>query len=353
MSVQLHAPTPNQYPASPTPMSARRHSSQLAAGGAIERPPSRSERLLRDTLRRDELQAARPPLVHASTHHISSPTSPRNHSRRPSYTPSCNEDSCDDGELGMGLFRPAAAGLQRNRSLGHVPRRASTSYMQSHPHQHQSQHQSPAQQYAQLHTAHPPRRREHSPGPSPQSPPSSARSRAHSHSYSPPTSALTPHEAVLRARLEKVLSMGRDLHHAHHAQYSHARSQSSSSPEEWASDDISEGSSGSSPPTSGGHTPPLTHTSSSHTHMSAPKPRRRNSPPTPLTPPDSPHFDARAAGAVCRQMEGYVSFAHVEGLGGIDPDSSEDEGLRHGAGGIKGGLERLWRVWGREREGKA
>ncbi|KAF7980365.1 hypothetical protein HWV62_38819 [Athelia sp. TMB] len=349
------------YPASPTPMSSRRHSSQLAAGGAIERPPSRSERLLRDTLRRDELQAARPPLVHASTHHISSPTSPRNHSRRPSYTPSCNDDSCDDGELGMGLFRPAAAGLQRNRSLGHVPhvpRRASTSYMQSHPHQqHQSQHQSPAQQYAQLHQA--PRRREHSPGPSPQSPPSSARSRAHSHSYSPPASALTPHEAVLRARLEKVLSMGRDLHHAHHTQYSHARSQSSSSPEEWASDDISEGSSGSSPPTSGGHTPPLTHTSShlthtsAHTHVSAPKPRRRNSPPTPLTPPDSPHFDARAAGAVCRQMEGYVSFAHVEGLGGIDPDSSEDEGLRHGAGGIKGGLERLWRVWGREREGKA
>ena len=325
-------------------MASRRHSSQLAAGGAIERPPSRSERLLRDTLRRDEMQATRPPLVHASTHTHIPPTSPRNHSRRPSYTPSCNDD-CDDGELGMGLFRaPAGHGLQRNRSLGHVPRRASTSYMQSHP-QHQSQHQSPAQQYAQLHQAHPPRRREPSPSRSgPQSPPS-ARSRSHSHSYSPPTSALTPHEAVLRARLEKVLSMGRDLHHA---QYSHPRSQSSSSPEEWASDDISEGSSGSSPPTSGGHTPPL-HLA----HMPAPKPRRRNSPPTPLTPPDSPHFDARAAGAVCRQMEGYVSFAHVEGLGGIDPDSSEDEGLRHGAGGIKGGLERLWRVWGREREGKA
>lgn len=66
---------------------------------------------------------------------------------------------------------------------------------------------------------------------------------------------------------------------------------------------------------------------------------------------------------MCRQIEGYVSFANVEGLGepgGVDED--EDEGAEEGAGGVTGsggggagmkfgmGIQKLWKAWGRERE---
>jgi hypothetical protein len=53
-------------------------------------------------------------------------------------------------------------------------------------------------------------------------------------------------------------------------------------------------------------------------------------------------------------MEGYVSFANVEGLGepaGSDEEPEECEELG-GSGGLKHGLERLWRVWGREKEAR-
>ncbi|KZP22325.1 hypothetical protein FIBSPDRAFT_859627, partial [Athelia psychrophila] len=135
--------------------------------------------------------------------------------------------------------------------------------------------------------------------------------------------------------------MGREMHHHHHQ----AQSQSSLSPEEWISSDDNGSEESSSPPTSGGHSPPIPASHLPHTHR-----RTARSPRTPMTPPDSPHaFDAKTAGAACRQMEGYVSFAHVEGLGEPDADSSEDE-IAGGAAGIRGGLERLWKVWGRERE---
>ena len=47
----------------------------------------------------------------------------------------------------------------------------------------------------------------------------------------------------------------------------------------------------------------------------------------PLTPPPSPPFNARQAAAQCRAMDGYVSFANIEGLGipeGSDEDTDED-----------------------------
>lgn len=55
---------------------------------------------------------------------------------------------------------------------------------------------------------------------------------------------------------------------------------------------------------------------------------------SPLTPPPTPQslFDARAAAAQCRAMNGYVSFANVQGLGvpgGAEDDvdaSEEDKG---------------------------
>lgn len=54
-------------------------------------------------------------------------------------------------------------------------------------------------------------------------------------------------------------------------------------------------------------------------------------------------------------MEGYVSFANVEGLGepaGSDEEVAEECEEHLGSGGLKHGLERLWRVWGREKEAR-
>lgn len=51
----------------------------------------------------------------------------------------------------------------------------------------------------------------------------------------------------------------------------------------------------------------------------------------PLTPPPSPPFNAREAAAQCRAMDGYVSFANIEGLGipeGSDEDTDEDSKSR-------------------------
>lgn len=65
-----------------------------------------------------------------------------------------------------------------------------------------------------------------------------------------------------------------------------------------------------------------------------------------ITPPPSPHFDAKTACAQLRSQEGYVSFADVQGLGEplrID-DVDEDEEGRHlldGAGKRWWGL--LWK----------
>lgn len=46
-----------------------------------------------------------------------------------------------------------------------------------------------------------------------------------------------------------------------------------------------------------------------------------------------------------------MSFANVEGLG--EPAGSEEEIVEcEEPSGLKNGLERLWRVWGREKEAK-
>lgn len=43
----------------------------------------------------------------------------------------------------------------------------------------------------------------------------------------------------------------------------------------------------------------------------------------PLTPPPSPPFNARQAAAQCKAMNGYISFANIEGLG--VPEGSDEE----------------------------
>lgn len=50
-----------------------------------------------------------------------------------------------------------------------------------------------------------------------------------------------------------------------------------------------------------------------------------------------------------------MSFANVEGLGepaGSDEECGEVGGEDGVGGGLKHGLERLWRVWGREKEAR-
>lgn len=126
----------------------------------------------------------------------------------------------------------------------------------------------------------------------PRSAPNVSRRTPGSTSRSPPEgAAVTPHEAVLRSRLEGVLSAAR-------ARSSERGSESCG--EEWCYDQ---------------------------------QPRRQRV--SPLTPPPTPPFNARAAAAACKAMDGYVSFADVQGLGvpaGEDPE--EEEGEKRG-----------WRRW--------
>lgn len=54
-----------------------------------------------------------------------------------------------------------------------------------------------------------------------------------------------------------------------------------------------------------------------------------------MTPPPTPPFNARTASEVCKRMDGYVSFANVEGLGeppgmDIDADAAEEAASRWG-----------------------
>ncbi|KIM83460.1 hypothetical protein PILCRDRAFT_444651 [Piloderma croceum F 1598] len=238
MSVHIHSPAPREpsphhqrrayspRPASPT---LRRNSSQQEH---VPRPPSRSERLLRDTLMRDELERNNsyvPPL----------PSSPRrpSQSRLPSYESSgaggCLTDDTDDAAAdpwstrGSFLFRTtangssaaAAAGLVRNRSMSHV-RQQSISHP---PPQGRCTSPTPSRHNLQRSANSMPTA---IPLSSSTTTTTSSRSRSHSHSHSPsissfPPAGASPHEAVLRSRLEKVLSMGREEQRLQQQQHQH------------------------------------------------------------------------------------------------------------------------------------
>ena len=56
----------------------------------------------------------------------------------------------------------------------------------------------------------------------------------------------------------------------------------------------------------------------------------------PSLSPSSPSFDARTASAVCRRIDGYVSFANVEGLGSPPEEDSES---------VEAGRQHAWLKW--------
>lgn len=236
-SSRLYAPNPT--PASPTP---RRHSQQmpsqqLSVGEHIPRPPSRSERLLRDTLMRDELERHVPSLpappiqYHPPARQVQAqaprPThrSSRSYSISSSHThrsQSRGSPQSDEDEPSF-LFRPQAhatrAPLVRNKSTGHVRQSNPTaSYRQARE---SDRSQRPSQRHASPSPSRRPLQRAHNSMPTsiPLSPasPTSSSSRSRSQSASGGGCALTPHEAVLRSRLEKVLSMGREEQEREHS----------------------------------------------------------------------------------------------------------------------------------------
>ncbi|KZT63732.1 hypothetical protein DAEQUDRAFT_770333 [Daedalea quercina L-15889] len=64
-------------------------------------------------------------------------------------------------------------------------------------------------------------------------------------------------------------------------------------------------------------------------HLSSPQSQSSASGHSPLTPPPTPPFNARTAAELCRAMDGYVSFANIEGLGvpegAVDDDMDDDD----------------------------
>ncbi|KAF9003489.1 hypothetical protein BDZ89DRAFT_1080963 [Hymenopellis radicata] len=119
---------------------------------------------------------------------------------------------------------------------------------------------------------------------------------------------LSPHEQVLRVRLERVLN-----ERSHNRSVSRSRSQTHG---------------GSSTPTTSLLTPPPTPprdqpspTASSDSSSSS---SAEELPMTPSLPPTPSHkFNARTASLQCRLIDGYVSFAAIEGLG-APPDPPEE-----------------------------
>jgi hypothetical protein len=347
-------------------------SSSSPTRSPLQRPPSRSERLLRDTLRRDELALAQP--------------SPPRHRRRHS-TPIRSSPN-DDSDCEPDYIRTAVL-LRTTIPPTSSPR---------HPRSTESEHR---------HTSRPA-----SPTPS---------SRREAHDLAPLT--LTPHEQVLRTRLERVLQAGRAIVRAESREQererepgrrkstqSSGRSDDSDDPWLWRDSATYTLSSSpkqerfrskpeapvpltppspSTPPRSRSHSKSSRSQSNAHTphrehqhqhHPQQHQPEPLTPPPTPPTttfpvpstphtpqpshahahlghmpthPSTSPHaFNVRTASARCRQMEGYVSFAAVEGLGeppADDESVSESHVSEEGKGHLLG---RIWRVLGGEGGGR-
>ena len=352
------------------------------------RPPSRSERLLRDTLRRDELASP------ARVHH------PRRHSN-PSTKAPADHPSTSTSHPSPPLHRSTTA-----------PRRPHRPHTASSAHGVADRDSRPS------------------------SPSPSSRREPHDPAHPPPalTLTLTPHEQVLRARLERVLQAGRGIARAESRDRDPRRdrdrferrtsiqsttvSTASSGPCDDSCDELwffrehpnplsaSPTFSFQAHPQDAAHhclrsstdptpfTPPSpTSSSRSHSHsrhspsnMHSPRLLRHVHPhqlpvvPTeyssdePLTPPPTPPlltsplshppkpprlvpsaahpsvspqtpFNARTASAHCRQIEGYVSFASVEGLG-QPPAGCDDEDPGTAAEERKGRviLGRIWRA---------
>lgn len=151
--------------------------------------------------------------------------------------------------------------------------------------------------------------------------------------------ALTPHGAVLKRRLEGVLSQARDQDRRKSSRsISRPRAHTRGSSEDWnsqASSPLPAYSPGMPPQPLAPLTPPPTppnvpsvlYRTTSHPANFGQRPPKT---------PSSPSFDARTASAMCRRIDGYVSFANVEGLGSPPEDDIES---------VEAGRHHAWLKW--------
>ncbi|KAI0708937.1 hypothetical protein C8T65DRAFT_740002 [Cerioporus squamosus] len=354
----------------------------------MPRPPSRSERLLRDTLRRAEEQERMmnpPPALFGLSPPAPNSTVPpsvvqmfgpcrlpsathggRRHRRNTSSSlqsdSSCDyfdgevvdEDSQEDEDDNGWPWRDNSAGSSssgHDHGHGYVPPRTTSSSkvdgtLYATP-------ASPSPARAQLQRAA-------------KSSPSVPRRHSHSQSVSHvaahlPSRAntdadhtLTPHEVVLRSKLEGVLKSAKVQDRRTRSVerrdpdsgFSSGSGNSMASSRNMSGEgDFFFGANGDSSLTSlnsydGRHKPAASSPSSPHTHSRAlhmashASPRSSHRPlssqrgssassASPLTPPPSPPFNARQAAAQCRAMDGYISFSTIEGLG--VPEGSDEE----------------------------
>ncbi|KAF8898082.1 hypothetical protein CPB85DRAFT_191633 [Mucidula mucida] len=135
---------------------------------------------------------------------------------------------------------------------------------------------------------------------------------------------LSPHEQVLRVRLERVLMERVSVLHAIHDPFlniaqSHSRSVSRSRSQTHGGNSSPKTSLLTPPPT-----PPRDQPSPSASSDSSSSSSADELPMTPSLPPTpSRKFNARTASLQCRLIDGYVSFAAIEGLG-APPDPPEE-----------------------------
>lgn len=275
----------------PGPSNSRRKSfTSRPVSPMVNRPSSRSEKLLRDTLRRaDQYDRAqeRSPFFLSSAMTI----------RRDDESSDCEDDaegmlwrstSGSSGESADFKAVPTRASLVRNKSLDHKPTGSPTN---SRMLLQRSPNSAPAVNVGG-------------------------------------EDEMTPHDAVLRSRLEGVLHHAADQKRRRNARsMSRVRAHTRDSSEDWTSE------SWSPPPVYSQQLPPSS-------------PRGSLDPMTPPpTPPHTAHtlyaspsypsqvapsFNARTASAMCRQIDGYVSFANVEGLGAPpDVDDQDEDSGRH------------------------
>ncbi|KAL7281380.1 hypothetical protein ACG7TL_004691 [Trametes sanguinea] len=398
----------------------------------MTRPPSRSERLLRDTLRRaEEQERMQNPVpspsftIAPSSSHMNVPPSVaqmfatcrlpaasqggRRHRRNTSSSVQ-SESSCDyfDGEAldeespededdGGWMWRPNAAGscshgltsfgdgsahasnpIAHGRKADSVPFATPTSPSPARAQLQRAAKSSPSVPRRHSHSqsvshvaAHPPSR----------SPGEGERSACSCHQ---PGAPLTPHEAVLRSRLEDVLknaktgnsrtrsterrdvepglssgsgnSMASSRNLSGEGDFFFGANRDVSSLDAISSSFSDADRDGSSPQssltslssndakampatkprTSMPSSPRRPHASlnmssppasSRHVHRQPSSPASPKDGVSPLTPPPSPPFNVRQAAAQIKGMDGYISFANIEGLGmpeGSDEESEED-----------------------------
>ncbi|TDL25940.1 hypothetical protein BD410DRAFT_800583 [Rickenella mellea] len=324
----------------------------------IPRPPSRSESLLRDTLRRVE---------EYERHHVRSPSNRQRRQRKESYTGPVGapheftdgECECDEDHHQLhparrnGSFDFFFGGQQPAVSAPRSVRRRSASRSPEDT-RHQLPYGSPASPsplppvFARTRTApvvpgvattrdgiaaptpHAVRPGRHS-MPNTVNPVDAFHVHSNSND-SPRQLTFSPHEAVLRARLEGVLMRAGVQEEPSEArkqvgkptgkEKGHGRAKSHSvsvvaKPGEWSYTATT----ASPDSTTNSSTSDLTKSKSSlvdhdrGTGTSTSNASSPRSPMVPITPPPTPPFNARIASEVCKRMDGYVSFASIEGLG--------------------------------------